>query len=45
MTSIPPRLAQVLAQSMVSAWWDHEDLGRGWEYWIACAGLLSSLLG
>ena len=32
-----------LAQAVLSAWWSFEDHGRGWEWGIACARLLSEL--
>jgi len=32
-----------LAQAVLSAWWNFEDLGYGWEWGIACARLLVEL--
>jgi streptomycin 6-kinase len=30
------------AQAVLSAWWDLEDHGTGWELWIACAEVLAA---
>lgn len=30
-----------IAQAVLSAWWSLEDHGRGWEWWIECADLIS----
>lgn len=32
-----------LAQAVLSAWWDYEDHGHGWEQGIACAELMAAL--
>ena len=32
-----------LAQAVLAAWWSYEDHARGWESWIACGELLSTL--
>jgi len=31
------------AQAVLSAWWDYEDHGRGWEWPIACAEVLQEV--
>jgi len=32
-----------LAQAVLSAWWNVEDHGHGWEWGIACAEVLARL--
>jgi streptomycin 6-kinase len=32
-----------IAQAVLSAWWDYEDVGRGWEDVLACAEWLMVL--
>lgn len=32
-----------IAQDMLSAWWDYEDFGRGWEPGSSCAGWLLAM--
>jgi streptomycin 6-kinase len=31
------------AQAVLAGWWSYEDYGHGWERWIACAEILSTL--
>jgi streptomycin 6-kinase len=33
-----------LAQAVLSAWWDYEDHGHGWEKPLACAEVLAELM-